>query len=123
MKLLAIVPSLYDISPGQRYRIEQWEPILREKGVEITYSPFETDELRGVLYQPGRIAEKMKFVMKSINRRREDLRGVRDFERLLFREAGFRSRVFCKIIIVRAVPMIFDSTSGFRCLHSPSTVI
>lgn len=123
MKLLAIVPSLYDISPGQRYRIEQWEPILREKGVEITYSPFETDELRGVLYQPGRLAEKMKFVMKSINRRREDLRNVRDFDAVyVFREAALLGPAYFERLIKRkGVPMIFDFDDAvFVSYKSPS---
>ena len=37
MRLLAIVPSVYDTSPGQRFRLEQWEPYLLKLGVEITY--------------------------------------------------------------------------------------
>ena len=123
MKLLAIVPSLYDISPGQRYRIEQWEPILREKGVEITYSPFETDALRQVLYQPGRIAEKMKFVMQSVNRRREDLRSVRDFDAVyVFREAALLGPAYFERSINRSgVPMIFDFDDAvFVSYKSPS---
>jgi glycosyltransferase involved in cell wall biosynthesis len=123
MKLLAIVPSLYDISPGQRYRIEQWEPILREKGVEITYSPFETDELRGVLYQPGHIAEKMRLVMKSINRRREDLRNVRRYDAVyVFREAALLGPAYFERLIKRSgVPMIFDFDDAvFVSYKSPS---
>ena len=49
MRVLAVVPSIYDTSPGQRFRIEQWEPRLLESGIEITYAPFENDELRSVL--------------------------------------------------------------------------
>lgn len=123
MKVLAIVPSLYDISPGQRYRIEQWEPILREKGVEITYSPFETDELRGVLYQPGHIAEKMRLVMKSVNRRREDLRNVRRYDAVyVFREAALLGPAYFERLIERSgVPMIFDFDDAvFVSYKSPS---
>ena len=49
MRLLAIVPSVYDRNPSQRYRIEQWEPLLRLSGVEITYRPFESAELNAFL--------------------------------------------------------------------------
>ena len=55
MRVLALVPGLYDISPSQRYRIEQWEPLLRERGVEITYEPFEDPELNLLLYQQGKL--------------------------------------------------------------------
>ena len=41
MKILALVPAVYDTSPGQRFRMEQWEPLLRKAGVEITWAAFE----------------------------------------------------------------------------------
>ena len=68
MRVLAVVPSGYDISPGQRYRIEQWEPLLRERGVEITYLPFETPELRSVLYKPGNSLGKVGAVLSNLKR-------------------------------------------------------
>lgn len=36
MLVLALVPYHVDTAPGQRYRIEQWDPYLREDGIEIT---------------------------------------------------------------------------------------
>ena len=59
MKILAVVPSVYDTSPGQRFRIEQWEPLLADQGVSITYAPFETPELRAILYKPGNAVAKI----------------------------------------------------------------
>lgn len=123
MKLLAIVPSLYDISPGQRYRIEQWEPLLREMGVEITYSPFETNELRVVLYQPGRTAEKIKQVMRSVGKRRDDLKNVHNFDAVyVFREAALLGPAYFERQIERSgVPMIFDFDDAvFVSYKSPS---
>jgi len=32
MRVLAIVPAVYDTSPGQRFRLEQWAPLLRQRG-------------------------------------------------------------------------------------------
>ena len=45
MRVLALMPALYDTSPGQRYRLEQWEPLLRERGVDITFASFEDEDL------------------------------------------------------------------------------
>src|SRR5437764_11772400 len=70
MRVLAVVPSLYDTAPGQRFRIEQWEPILRESSIEITYAPFETDELRGVLHRGGNVLRKIGAVTRNLKRRR-----------------------------------------------------
>ena len=78
MKVLAIVPSIYDTSPGQRYRLEQWESLLAEKGVEIIYSPFETEELRRILYQTGYTWQKIQAVTKNINRRRNEIKSLED---------------------------------------------
>ena len=69
MRVLALVPGLYDISPSQRYRIEQWEPLLRERGVEITYEPFECPELNLLLYQQGKLTRKMMLVTQGFSRR------------------------------------------------------
>src|ERR1044072_1940173 len=53
MRILAIVPSVYDTNPSQRYRIEQWEPLLRGRGVEVTYKPFEAEALHEGLDKQG----------------------------------------------------------------------
>jgi hypothetical protein len=58
MRILAVVPNLYDTSPGQRFRIE-WDPLLRERGVEISYAPFECEELRSHLYNSGNLRRKV----------------------------------------------------------------
>ena len=74
MRVLAVVPSIYDTSPGQRFRIEQWEPILSEDGVEITYAPFENDELRSVLYKDGQVLADPKLMAPNLaNGRRRSM--------------------------------------------------
>ncbi len=123
MKVLAIVPSLYDISPGQRYRIEQWEPLLAEKGVEITYAPFETAELREVLYQSGHTMQKIKRVMKSVRQRRKDLKNLKNFDAVyVFREAAVLGPAFFeRKIHDSGIPMIFDFDDAiFTAYKSPS---
>ncbi len=110
IKVLAIVPSLYDTSPGQRFRIEQWEPILRGNGVEITYAPFESKELRQVLYQTGHTFQKIKNILRNTNKRRTEINAVKDFDLIyVFREAAiFGPAWFEKKIAGSGVPMIFD---------------
>ena len=123
MKVLAIVPSIYDTSPGQRFRLEQWEPILRDHGVEIEYSPFETNELRKVLYQSGHALEKVAAVLKNMNRRRTELDAVRDFDLVyVFREAALLGPAWFERKIARSgVPMIFDFDDAvFVAYRSPS---
>src|SRR6266852_7619297 len=88
MRLLAIVPSLYDTSPGQRFRIEQWEPLLRQRGVEITYEPFVNRELHELLYQTGNMGRKLAGVSRGLARRLALMNSVRQYDAVyIFREA------------------------------------
>jgi glycosyltransferase involved in cell wall biosynthesis len=123
MRVLAVVPSIYDTSPGQRFRIEQWEPTLREGGVEITYAPFETEELRSILYKGGNIPAKISAVVESMRRRGQELDSLGDFDLVyVFREAALLGPPWFERKIARSrVPMIFDFDDAvFFAYKSPS---
>src|SRR2546423_5961270 len=110
MRLLAIIPSIYDTNPSQRFRIEQWEPLLRRLGVEITFKPFESKELNAVLYKPGRMPEKLRLVAKSLARRFAETRSAREFDAVyVLREAALLGPPLFERMLARAgVPFIFD---------------
>lgn len=123
MKVLAVVPSIYDTSPGQRFRIEQWEPILAAGGVEITYAPFETAELKAVLHKPGNVAAKISAVARNMRRRSREISSARDFDLVyLFREAALLGPPWYERRIAKAgVPYVFDLDDAiFVSYKSPS---
>jgi glycosyltransferase involved in cell wall biosynthesis len=123
MRILAVVPSVYDTSPGQRFRIEQWEPLLADRGVSISYAPFETEELRQVLYRPGNAVAKVRSVFSGLKKRGESLANVRDFDMVyLFREAALLGPAWFERKIERAgVPIVFDFDDAvFESYKSPS---
>ena len=123
MRLLAVVPSIYDTSPGQRYRIEQWEPLLRKHGVEITYAPFESDELHALLYKSGNMRRKLSLVAEGICRRFATMKSVKDYDVVyVFREAALLGPAFFERWIHRSgVPMIFDFDDAvFVSYRSPT---
>lgn len=123
MRVLAVVPSVYDTSPGQRFRIEQWEPLLAEGGVEITYAPFESPELRSVLYQSGHVAAKIGAVIGGMKRRSRELDSVGDFDLVyLFREAALLGPPWFERKIKRSgIPIVFDFDDAiFVSYKSPS---
>jgi glycosyltransferase involved in cell wall biosynthesis len=123
MRVLAIVPSVYDTSPGQRFRIEQWEPLLRERGVEITYAPFESDELHGVLYQQGKMPQKLGLVAKAFARRLALLSSAKHYDVCyLFREAALLGPpIFERLLTRRGIPIVFDFDDAiFVSYRSPS---
>ena len=53
MRVLALVPYALGVAPGQRYRIEQWAPYLREEGIALEFQAFATAKLTGALYARG----------------------------------------------------------------------
>ncbi len=123
MRVLAVIPSIYDTSPGQRFRIEQWDPILRQSGVEITYAPFESDELRAVLYEGGQVLNKVGAVMRNMKRRRDELSDVGDFDLVyIFREAALLGPPWFERKIAKSgVPIVFDFDDAvFVSYKSPS---
>jgi glycosyltransferase involved in cell wall biosynthesis len=123
MRILAIVPSLYNTSPGQRYRIEQWEPILKTSGVEIEYAPFETEELRSVLYKPGNFRAKLSAVAEGVGRRARHIKEVGKYDAIyVFREAALLGPAWFESKLARTgVPLVFDFDDAvFVPYRSPS---
>ncbi len=110
MKILAIVPYLYNISPGQRYRIEQWEPILRQHGVEITFVPFENHDLNRRIYQPGQYGRKARAVLQASGRRLKIPHIAREFDAIyLYREAALLGPAWLEKLIARQnIPIVYD---------------
>lgn len=110
MRLLAIVPCVYDTSPGQRFRLEQWEPHLRRLGVDVTYAAFEDPELSATLHKPGNVARKVSLIAKAVGRRGGVIRNLRDYDAVyLFREAAlFGPPIFERLVHRSGVPTIFD---------------
>ena len=123
MRILAIVPSVYDTNPSQRFRIEQWEPLLRERGVEVTFKPFESNELHAVLYKQGHMAEKLKFVGEALRRRAGEVRSARGYDAVyVLREAALLGPpVFERWLARTGVPYVFDFDDAvFLTYVSPS---
>ena len=123
MRVLALMPGLYDTSPAQRYRLEQWEPLLRERGVEITYEPFEDEALHSVVYQPGRMGKKLELVMRGLSRRLTVISKARKYDLVyILREAALLGPpLFERIIHQQRVPIVFDFDDAiFVSYRSPS---
>ena len=110
MRVLALVPSIYDTSPGQRYRIEQWQGGLKQSGVEITFAAFEDRNLRDVLYARGQWWKKGIEISKAFIRRLSTVGQAKSYDLVyVFREAAlFGPSIFERIVHLWRVPLVFD---------------
>ncbi len=123
MRVLALVPSLLDTSPGQRYRLEQWDPLLREQGIEIHYEPFECEQLHSLLYKPGLFGRKLRLVASGLSRRLATVRKTADFDVVyVFREAALLGPpIFERLVHQSGIPIVFDFDDAvFVSYRSPA---
>lgn len=110
MHVLALVPSISDTSPGQRFRIEQWQGGLKQSGVEITFAAFEDKNLRDVLYIREHWIRKGIGISRAFIRRLSEVSQSSSYDLVyLFREAAlFGPSIFERMVHLLKVPLVFD---------------
>ena len=111
IRLLALVSKPPGVSPGQRFRLEQWAPILRSRhGIAIDFSAFESEELSAVIYQRGRRMAKAALLLRDSLRRREVLARARHYDAVvIYREVALLGPALYERLLARAgVPIILD---------------
>ena len=82
-RLLVVCPHPENVAPGQRLKYEQYFDHWRANGYEVVVSPFMTRRFQSIVYQPGRILEKVFWVGWGY------LRRIRDLLRLPFYDGAY----------------------------------
>lgn len=109
MAVLAIVQYAHDISPGQRYRIEQWQPLLEREGIDLTFAPFHSEEATRIYLRPGRLVKKATATVAGVIRRARDLARAGRFEAaFLYRDAAPIGPAIIEPLIARRIPYVYD---------------
>jgi len=72
-RILILCPSPRDTAATQRLKYEQYLNKLEESGYEFTISSFQTDRFWKIIYNPGRIPEKVFWTWFGYLRRTWDL--------------------------------------------------
>ncbi len=109
-KIIALVPNILNVAPGQRVRIETWAKHLGEYGWTVDFYPFESEELNKVLYHPGNILPKVSGLAACY---------ARQFKRVLnapscdvvfiYREASLIGpAIFERMAKRLGVPIVYD---------------
>jgi glycosyltransferase involved in cell wall biosynthesis len=109
--VLALVPNLLDVSPGQRSSVELWERPLAAAGIDLTFLPFESPALHDSLYgSPPRRGRRAVEMVKSYGRRFRDVADVEEYDAVLvYREAALVGpAVFERLVARRRVPIIYQ---------------
>lgn len=82
IRVLALV-TLPSLGASNRLRVEQYAPLLKERGISLTVSPFFDDATYRILYQPGHAAGKALGVARGVLRRLRDLLRARRYDLVL----------------------------------------
>lgn len=69
IKVCALILYPYNTTPGQRFRIEQWEPFLEKDGITIDYYTFSDEKLMKTMPQKGKFFSKVGGLTRAFARR------------------------------------------------------
>lgn len=110
ISVCALMLDPYDTSPGQRFRIEQWEPFLKNEGISIDYFSFSNDALKKVIYQNGKTLDKVAELSKATFRRIGHMLGASKYDVIFIYRAlnMVGPAVLEKLLSWRGIPMILD---------------
>ena len=110
LRVLALVPYPVGQAPGQRYRIEQWAPYLREEGIDVHFEPFAGAALSAALYRPGHYATKAWHMTLAWLRRARTAWQAASFDVVyLYREAALIGPAWLERLARRRNPrLVYD---------------
>jgi hypothetical protein len=120
LRLLVLSPYPTGHVPGQRFRIEQWEGVLTELGIDCTYVPFADPALMRILFSPGHTLMKAHGVVRGWIRQSRQLRRLpRPDVALVFRAASLAGPPVLERRLVRQrIPFVLDFDDAIFVLHS-----
>ena len=109
IKVLALSPMPVE-GAGCRFRIAQFVPYLRDRGFDVTISPFYTREFFELVYQPGQHARKAASFMALAWRRFREMFELGTYDLVfLYREAiPLGPPLIERAIARRGVPIVYD---------------
>jgi glycosyltransferase involved in cell wall biosynthesis len=111
VRLLVLVDNPAGLSPGQRFRLEQWASYLEEgHGIHLDFAPFVGPQLAKIIYGPGHTVAKGLWMVRDTWRRRHVVADARDYDGVVVhREAAMLGPALYERLLFRAgLPLIFD---------------
>ncbi len=72
-KVLFLCPYPFNVAPSQRLKFEQYYPVFREAGYQITHSSFVTTAFWKIIYKRGKYLPKSFFTLLGYGKRCFDL--------------------------------------------------
>jgi glycosyltransferase involved in cell wall biosynthesis len=111
LRLLALTVKPPGLSPGQRFRLEQWAPYLAAgHNICVDFLPFESPALTQLLYRRGHTLKKAGWVLFDFLRRMRAVVRARSYDAVvIYREAALIGPgIYERLLAWTGVPLFFD---------------
>ena len=121
LSVLALVPYALDTTPSQRFRLEQWAPLLaRDHGIRVHWSPFAGARLAALLARPGHVAGKAaRLAWASVARLGDLVRARRHDVVLVHRAACLAGPAWIeRLLAATGKPLVFDFDDAIWVRHT-----
>lgn len=120
IKVCALILYPYDTTPGQRFRIEQWEPYLAKNDITIDYYTFANEKLMKIMPQQGRFFSKISELSKAFARRISHLSFLSKYDVIFIYRAAtmIGPALLERFIKLSARPIILDFDDAIFMPHT-----
>jgi len=118
LRAVAFVPYPLGATPSQRFRLEQWAPRLKERGIEIEFRPFATAALAQALYRPGAF-RKAVALTSAMARHARRLPRPGEFDvAIVHRGMMLAGPPYLERRLARILPVVYDFDDAIHLLHT-----
>ncbi len=120
LSICALVPYPPNTTPSQRFRIEQWLPVLQEQGIDVHFLPFADERLMQLLYQSGNRAAKAAAMVAALVRRVGDVVAAGRYDAILLHRTAclVGPALLERLLKFSGKPIIFDFDDAIFHLHT-----
>lgn len=120
IKVCALILYPYNTTPGQRFRIEQWEPYLEKDGISIDYYTFADEKLMKTMPQKGKFFSKISGLTKAFFKRVSHLSLLSKYDVIFLYRATtmIGPAILERILKMSGRPIIYDFDDAIFMPHT-----
>jgi len=123
ISVAALVPYAPGTTPSQRFRIEQWIPLLQESGIRVRVLPFAGPVLTCLMRSAGHFLRKASLAAAAVARQTHRVAFGRLGDVVFVHRAAavFGPPVLERLLTLRGRPLVFDFDDAIFLPHETET--
>ncbi|MBX7134663.1 MAG: glycosyltransferase family 4 protein [Fimbriimonadaceae bacterium] len=119
VRVIAFVPYPLGKTPSQRFRLEQWAPLLRADGFELVFRPFIGPDLARALYRQGAMFSKLLGLTRAALSLARNLPGPGEFDvAVVHRAMSLLGPASFERRLAGRLPLVYDFDDAIHRLHT-----